>query len=203
MRYADQDAWRQEVARRLFAARQLEFATTTEAANWISNNTDITIGQSSVSMWETAYRVPVTYNFMAIGTAYKKHPAYLAGLIDDLVFPSPISNSQDMIGLSRDYLYRENIDANRVSYALMPDSAMAGDIEEGDLIVIERCHEITATGIYAITMNDALLVRRFIVDHKEQQITIKSNNDELFPPNKLLAESYQVIGRVKKQLKNV
>ena len=108
-----------------------------------------------------------------------------------------------MIGLSRDYLYKENIDVNRLSYALMPDAGMAGEIEEGDLIVIERCAEITSTGVYAITMNDALLVRRFIVDHDEKQITVKSTNPELFPHNKLLAGSYQVIGRVKKQLRNV
>jgi Predicted transcriptional regulator len=203
MRYTDQDAWRQEVARRLFAARQLAFATTTEAANWISNNTDITSSQSSVSLWENAYRVPVTYNFIPIGTAYKKHPAYLAGLIDDLVFPESISNNPDMIGLSRDYLYRENIDANRVSYALMPDESMIGDIDKGDLIVIERCNQIQATGIYAITMNDTLLVRRFIVDPKENRISIKSNNQELFPDAELLANSYIVVGRVKKQLKNV
>lgn len=203
MRYTDQDAWRQEVARRLFAARQLEFATTTEAADWISKNTEISASQSSVSFWENAMRAPVTYNFMPIGSAYKKHPAYLAGFIDDLVFPSPLESTQEMIGLSRDYLYKENIDVNRLSYALMPDAGMAGEIEEGDLIVIERCAEITSTGVYAITMNDALLVRRFIVDHDEKQITVKSTNPELFPHNKLLAGSYQVIGRVKKQLRNV
>lgn len=98
-----EEEWRQLVANRLHLSRKDHFNGLREAAIALypAHNPPV---KSRIGMWETGARVPVTYTFFEISQQYKKHPAYLAGLTDDLIYPTGLKHSYELLGLHRSLL---------------------------------------------------------------------------------------------------
>jgi hypothetical protein len=200
-----EEEWRQLVANRLHLARKDLFHGLREAAIALypAHNPPV---KSRIGMWETGARVPVTYTFFEISQQYKKHPAYLAGLTDDLIYPTGLKHSYELLGLHRSLLDDRMINSEHLVTTRMPDQGLKGDIEEGEVIVIDISEQdISPDKIYAIDNNGALLVRRITHTDDEHLLKITSNNQTGFYPDiTLLADDLypKIIGRVINALRN-
>lgn len=203
-----EDQWRCLVADRMQSARKAQFTTTEEAAIALFQNRPPV--KSRISMWETAMRVPTTYVFIDIGRVYKKHPAFLAGLTDDLVYPTEQvkpSSGRELIGVHRGQFEKRNIKPDNLVYIEMPDSGMTGDIEQGEVVIVDQNEQhIIFNKIYAISNGGSLLVRRIIESEKEGHVTIQSNNnDDIYPSITILKDDLasKILGMAINVLRNI
>lgn len=200
-KYYDQEEWREEVALRLASSRKAVFASTYEAAKAVGVG-----GQSSVAMWETVARVPTTYNFINIAKAYQKHPAFLAGLTDDIVYPEGINLREkkiDQIGLHRGYLKTAGIAPEAARYCVMHDQGLTGYIEAGELLIVDgSIKAIQEAGTYVVYVDNNFLIRQFSVLN-EEKVSMTSTTPDAFPSEELSISNVKVIGKVKRAIKDI
>lgn len=175
--------------------------------------------RSRYSNWELGIRVPKYEQLMQLAALYDKNPAWMCGWIDN----SGVSaNNLELVSVSKStisvgdavmtlqhvadntayklkYLQQRGISENKVSAINAPDDSMAGDIEPGDELLIDRSTpDFSKSDIFAIMVNEAIWIR-WIRPELDGSYTIAATNTARHPEQKITAEQLQkmqIIGRV-------
>lgn len=166
MKYPDQEAWKAEVARRLTSSRKQTFSGAPSAAAAMGKPV------SNLTMWESNYRTPTGFTFFELGKAYKKHPAYLAGMIDDMVFLPNITNDEETIALQRSWI-KSDIDSLKT--AIMADRTMEPVISKDAILLIDTSQNRCGRGVYALCIDGDIMIRNITPENDSVLITDNVN----------------------------
>lgn len=209
---------KETIRKRLKAARTQKGWTFAECGAELTKLTGKNVIASRYGNWELGINIPPLEMLFALGQAFEKPPAYLAGLTnDDGTAPetreyavptiSTVTSDSGLINIGEKDLafhmqFLESIKLNKKNMLLVvaPDDAMAGIIEEGDLAVIDLSETtVTRNDVFALMVKGRLWLR-WIRQTLQGDYLIQAERGDRYPDQPLTPEelqSLQILGRVR------